>query len=292
MSKQPLGKTLLRNVIRHTDAHNKIQEETEMWKMRDWEIQTSDHKHLPNANIMRTFCIKTDKFSSDSAPLTRGALQGGHMHCDRVPDQSRNLSSGRERVSEHDDREARYWTRKLYEFEAGDPDRWGHSGFKELYPEEFDSDSDKSFTLKKTGRRKMKRSKSDTEECLSKRSKKSSLKKKKKKKNKDGKKKKEKSSSNDSGTDDKSDTKDKHRKKKRAKGRHKTKKSVKARRREEDSSSGDGNSDGIKGRRTKSRKKRKQDSLKDSDSELESNKKRRKNWRAAGEESSGGSSTD
>ncbi|KAM4589312.1 uncharacterized protein NKAPD1 isoform 1-T1 [Fundulus diaphanus] len=268
MSKQPLGKTLLRNVIRHTDAHNKIQEETEMWKMRDWEIQTSDHKHLPNANIMR-----------------------GHMHCDRVPDQSRSLSSGRERVSEHDDREARYWTRKLYEFEASDPDRWGHSGFKELYPEEFDSDSDKRFTLKKTDRRKMKRSKSDTEECLSKRSKKSSLKKKKKKKNKDGKKKKEKSSSNDSGTDDKSDTKDKHRKKKRAKGRHKTKKSVKARR-EEDSSSGDGNSDGIKGRRTKSRKKQKQDSLKDSDSESESNKKRRKNWRAAGEESSGGSSTD
>lgn len=24
MSKQPLGKTLLRNVIRHTDAHNKV----------------------------------------------------------------------------------------------------------------------------------------------------------------------------------------------------------------------------------------------------------------------------
>ncbi|KAA8594079.1 hypothetical protein FQN60_004913 [Etheostoma spectabile] len=107
MSKQPLGKTLLKNVIRHTDAHNKIQEEMEMWKMRNWEVHTSHPKHLSDTKNMR-----------------------GHMHCDRVSDRSR------ERVSEHDDREARYWSRKLYEFEANDPD----SGFKELYPEEFESD--------------------------------------------------------------------------------------------------------------------------------------------------------
>ncbi|KAM4742556.1 uncharacterized protein NKAPD1 isoform 2-T2 [Anableps anableps] len=271
MSKQPLGKTLLRNVIRHTDAHNKIQEEMEMWKMRDWEIQTSDHKHLPNTDVMR-----------------------GRMHCDRVPDQSRNMSAGREQASEHDDREARYWTRRLYEFEASDPDRWGHSGFKELYPEEFDSGSDKSVTVKKTRHRKMKKCKSDTEACLSKRSKKSSRKKKKKKKKKaeDGKRKKDESSSNDSGTDDRSDTKDKQRKKKRTKSRHKNKKSVKTRRKDEDSSSGESNSEGKKERRTNGRKKRKHDSLKDSDSELDSKKKRRKNWKAAGEESSDDSSTD
>lgn len=46
------------------------------------------------------------------------------MHCNRVPDQPRDLSRGRERVSEHDDREARYWTRKLYEFESNDTDRY------------------------------------------------------------------------------------------------------------------------------------------------------------------------
>ncbi|XP_014842308.1 PREDICTED: uncharacterized protein C11orf57 homolog isoform X1 [Poecilia mexicana] len=257
MAKQPLGKTLLRNVIRHTDAHNKIQEEMEMWKMRDWEIQASDHKHLPNADIMR-----------------------GGMHCDRVTDHPRNMSAGRERASEHDDREARYWTRRLYEFEAGDPDRWGHSGFKELYPEEFDTDSDKSVTIKKNRRHKMKKSKSDTEACLSKRSKKSSRRKKKKKK------KKAESSSDDSGMDNRSDTKDKQRKKKRGKGRHKNKKSVKTQRRDEDSSSEESNSGGKKERRTNSRKKRKRDSLKDSDSELDSKKKRRKNWKEAGEESS------
>ncbi|XP_033852287.3 uncharacterized protein NKAPD1-like isoform X3 [Acipenser ruthenus] len=40
MSRVPVGKVLLRNVIRHTDAHNKIQEESEMWKMREMEKQT------------------------------------------------------------------------------------------------------------------------------------------------------------------------------------------------------------------------------------------------------------
>uniref|UniRef100_A0A8C6WFI7 Zgc:162339 n=1 Tax=Neogobius melanostomus TaxID=47308 RepID=A0A8C6WFI7_9GOBI len=155
MSKQPIGKTLLRNVIRHTDAHNKIQEEMEMWKMREWETQTSQRKHLSAAASMR-----------------------GHMHCDQELDPSRHIS--RSRVSEHDDRDARYWTKQLYEFEAKDPDRWGHSGFKELYPEEFSSDSRDSSDSQKMTRTKGKKSRSAKEARLSKRSKKSSRKKKKK----------------------------------------------------------------------------------------------------------------
>ncbi|XP_023264286.1 uncharacterized protein NKAPD1 [Seriola lalandi dorsalis] len=267
MSKQPLGKTLLRNVIRHTDAHNKIQEEMEMWKMRGWE--TSHNKHFSDTECAR-----------------------GRMHCDRVPDEARDLSRGRERVSEHDDREARYWSRKLYEFEAKDPDRWGHSGFKELYPEEFESDSEKNRATKKLLRHKMKRSKSDTEASLSKHSKKSSRKKKKKKKKKDGevKRKKTMCSSSDDSSDDSSVTKDKQRRK-RTKSRRKDKKSAKARRRDDDSSSGDSD-DGGRKRQTHSRKKSKQDSHKDSDSGPNSEKKRRKNWRAAGEESSDHSSAD
>ncbi|XP_057695197.1 NKAP domain containing 1 [Corythoichthys intestinalis] len=130
MSKQTVGKTLLRNVIRHTDAHNKIQEESEMWKLRGWEVQMSNHSHVSATRTIR-----------------------GQMHCDRLPYESRVSS-------EHDDREARYWTKKLYEFEDNDPDRWGHSGFKELYPEEFESESDKSSTGKKEGhRRKVSKSK-------------------------------------------------------------------------------------------------------------------------------------
>ncbi|XP_049919874.1 NKAP domain containing 1 [Epinephelus moara] len=269
MSKQPLGKTLLRNVIRHTDAHNKIQEEMEMWKMRNWEVHRA-HKHLSDTKSLR-----------------------GQMHCDRVPDQPRDLSRSRERVSQHDDREARYWSRKLYEFEAGDPDRWGHSGFKELYPEEFESDSERNSGTKKIGRHKMKKSKSDTEASLSKRSKKSSRKKKKKKKKKDEEEKHKKAecSSSDSSSDDSSATKDKQRRK-RTKSRHKNKKIAKSRGRDEDSSSGDSDDEGERERRTQKRKKRKQDSHKDSDSGPDSKKKSRKNWKAAGEGGSDDSSRD
>ncbi|XP_059186618.1 NKAP domain containing 1 isoform X2 [Centropristis striata] len=275
MSKQTLGKTLLRNVIRHTDAHNKIQEEMEMWKMRGWQVQTPHRKHLSDTKSVR----------------------GQNMHCDRVPDHSRDMSRSRERVSEHDDREARYWSRKLYEFEAKDPDRWGHSGFKELYPEEFESDSEKSSAKKKMGRHKRKKSKSDTETSLSKRSKKSSRKKKKKKKKKDEQEKRKKaessssdSSSDDSSSDDSSATKEKQRKK-RTKSRHKNKKTAKTRGRDEESSSGDSNDEGERVRRTERHKKRKQDAHKDSDSGPNS-KKSRKNWQAAGEKSADGSSGD
>ncbi|XP_053176974.1 NKAP domain containing 1 [Scomber japonicus] len=264
MSKQPLGKTLLRNVIRHTDAHNKIQEEMEMWKMRGWEVKGPNHKHSA-----ATECVR------------------GSMHCDRVSDESRDQRRSRERASEHDDREARYWTRKLYEFEANDPDRWGHSGFKELYPDEFISDSEKNSSSKKMGRHKMKKSKSET--SLSKH-KKFSQKKKKKKKKKDegGKRKKDESSSS---SDDSSAAKDKQRRK-RTKSRHKNKKASKNRGREEDSSSGDSDDhhNRERERQTHSRKRRKQDSHKDSG--LDSKKKRRKNWKAVGEESSDDTSGD
>uniref|UniRef100_A0A2K5IZ86 NKAP domain containing 1 n=1 Tax=Colobus angolensis palliatus TaxID=336983 RepID=A0A2K5IZ86_COLAP len=75
MSRIPLGKVLLRNVIRHTDAHNKIQEESDMWKIRELEKQMED------------------------------AYRGTKRKM--LPSSS----------------------------------RWGHSGYKELYPEEFETDS-------------------------------------------------------------------------------------------------------------------------------------------------------
>ncbi|KAF7669253.1 hypothetical protein LDENG_00209360 [Lucifuga dentata] len=246
MSRLPMGKMLLWNIIRHTDAHNKIQEEAEMWKMRDWETQTSNHRHLP-ADCMR-----------------------GHMHCDRVPDYSQNLIRSRERSSGHDDRKARYWSRKLYEFEANDPERWGHSGFKELYPEEFESDSDESGGTKKNSHHKTKKSKSNPN---SKCSKKSSGKKKKKRKNEKKKRKRAECLSRDSSSDDSSASKSKQRKK-RTKVRHKNKKSA---RNKEDSSSGDGGEEGEKERRGHTHKKRKLD--KGSDSGLDSRKRRRKDWK-------------
>ncbi|XP_034025034.1 uncharacterized protein NKAPD1 [Thalassophryne amazonica] len=257
MSKLPTGKTLLRNVIRHRDAHNKIQEEMEMWKMRDWEMQMSQHKHLS-----ATECVR------------------GRMHCDRMTDYSRAVDQSRECVSDGSDRVARYWTRKLYEFEASDPDRWGHSGFKELYPEVFESEGEEAGGTKESGRHKMKKSKSGTETRLSKHSKKS---RKKKKKKDDDKQKKVECLSSSGGGGDINDGGDRRRRKV-SKSRHKSKKTPKPRGRQEDSS------DDEEDRRACTPKKRKSDSNRDSC--LESHKKKRKNWKTAGEEKSDDSSGD
>ncbi|XP_060643061.2 uncharacterized protein NKAPD1 [Anolis sagrei] len=127
MSHVPLGKVLLRNVIRHTGAHNKIQEESEMWKIREMEKQSKDiywgkqPRMLPKSSSNR---MRSDGFDEE---------QG---NC-----KARNLASMSAAVDE-DLRHARYWNKKLYEYEANMPDRWGHSGYRELYPEEFDTDSD------------------------------------------------------------------------------------------------------------------------------------------------------
>ncbi|KAF3818013.1 hypothetical protein GH733_014885 [Mirounga leonina] len=68
MSRVPLGKVLLRNVIRQTDAHNKIQEESDMWKIRELEKQMEDayrgtkRKMLPSSS--RRMC--SDGFDEES----------------------------------------------------------------------------------------------------------------------------------------------------------------------------------------------------------------------------------
>ncbi|XP_028823760.1 uncharacterized protein NKAPD1 [Denticeps clupeoides] len=170
MSGVPMGKVLLRNVIRHTDAHNKIQEESEMWKLRDMEKQASDPKWTSSR---------------------------GHMHCDRYinPAPRRGRHEEKRCLSDREERDARYWTRKLYDFESNDPDRWGHSGFKELYPEEFKTDSEGEANGDENLQQKKKKLSLDSER--GKRSKKPKKKKKKKEK-----KKQSQSDSNNSGGDE------------------------------------------------------------------------------------------
>ncbi|XP_032977724.1 uncharacterized protein NKAPD1 isoform X1 [Rhinolophus ferrumequinum] len=125
MSRVPLGKVLLRNVIRHTDAHNKIQEESDMWKIRELEKQMEDayrgtkRKMLPSSSSR----MRSDGFDEETQrdywrPKSEisGALEDNFL-------------------------KAKSWNKKLYDYEADMPDRWGHSGYKELYPEEFETDS-------------------------------------------------------------------------------------------------------------------------------------------------------
>ncbi|XP_012585379.1 PREDICTED: uncharacterized protein C11orf57 homolog isoform X3 [Condylura cristata] len=125
MSRVPLGKVLLRNVIRHTDAHNKIQEESDMWKIRELEKQMEDayrgtkRKILPSSSSR----MRSDGFDEESQ---------------RDYWRPKNEISG---TLEDDFLKAKAWNKKLYDYEANMPDRWGHSGYKELYPEEFETDS-------------------------------------------------------------------------------------------------------------------------------------------------------
>ncbi|KAK2099468.1 NKAP Domain Containing 1 [Saguinus oedipus] len=149
MSRIPLGKVLLRNVIRHTDAHNKdrsneimeedleikyvhvlwIQEESDMWKIRELEKQMEDayrgtkRKMLPSSSSLFHDRMRSDGFDEESQ---------------RDYWRPKNEISG---TLEDDFLKAKSWNKKLYDYEANMPDRWGHSGYKELYPEEFETDS-------------------------------------------------------------------------------------------------------------------------------------------------------
>ncbi|CAL8334924.1 unnamed protein product [Boreogadus saida] len=262
------GKFLLRNVLRHTDAHNKIQEEKEMWKMRGSQTQTPE--------------------------VSTREAQRGNMHCDRVSDCPKS------RPSEQDDQAARYWSRKLYEFEANDPDRWGHSGFKELYPEEFSSDSegeDADHRTKKTKR----------ELSVSKRSKKSKEKKKKKKKKKkededekeeeEGKRKKADVSSSSETQSARSKERRKSGKSKHHKGKRRRR--SRSRRRDTGESSSQGMGEELdRERRTRCGKKRKHDANRDTDSGPDGARKKRgggsgrKDWKEPAEGNSDDSSAD
>lgn len=254
MAKVPVGKVLLRNVIRHTDAHNKIQEESEMWKLRDMERKTSSPRESKHSWSTRS-SMHCDRYLKESEGSARGRL------------------GGRACLSERDEREARYWTRKLYEFEANDPDRWGHSGFKELYPEEFQSD-------RETDDAKHRRNgKDQTSTEKQKKTRKSSKRKKKKKKTK------QRTEGSDSESDS-SATDGAKRKRKSGKSKHRRKKAHKHKATEEDSSTDDCESDR---RREKTRRKRRGTVI---DTQTEPERKKRKNWKAANEEKSEDSSED
>nr|XP_017523029.1 uncharacterized protein NKAPD1 isoform X4 [Manis javanica] len=125
MSRVPLGKVLLRNVIRHTDAHNKIQEESDMWKIRELERQMED-------------AYRGTKRKMSPSSSSRMRSDGFDEESQRDYWRPKNEISG---ALEDDFLKAKSWNKKLYDYEANMPDRWGHSGYKELYPEEFETDS-------------------------------------------------------------------------------------------------------------------------------------------------------
>ncbi|KAH9509214.1 hypothetical protein Btru_046450 [Bulinus truncatus] len=136
------AKSLLRNVIRHTDTHNRHLEEAEMWNL-----------HSKIKNHCNSSDDKTDKQNERKYKNNEGRnfkdqdIQSSFLYDDREEVEWRRRGTKRAHMDdEPGDREGQagsqstYWLRQLHSFEEADPDRWGHSGFKELYPEVYDSD--------------------------------------------------------------------------------------------------------------------------------------------------------
>ncbi|KAI5943341.1 hypothetical protein MM560_G66n321 [Manis javanica] len=108
------------------DAHNKIQEESDMWKIRELERQMED-------------AYRGTKRKMSPSSSSRMRSDGFDEESQRDYWRPKNEISG---ALEDDFLKAKSWNKKLYDYEANMPDRWGHSGYKELYPEEFETDSD------------------------------------------------------------------------------------------------------------------------------------------------------
>ncbi|XP_069325040.1 uncharacterized protein NKAPD1 isoform X4 [Eulemur rufifrons] len=104
----------------------KIQEESDMWKIRELEKQMEDDYHGTKRKMLPSSSsrMRSDGFDEES--------QRGYWR-------PKNDISG---TLEDDFLKAKSWNKKMYDYEANMPDRWGHSGYKELYPEEFETDSD------------------------------------------------------------------------------------------------------------------------------------------------------
>ncbi|XP_062587902.1 uncharacterized protein NKAPD1-like isoform X1 [Saccostrea cucullata] len=115
------SKTLLKNHIRHATSHNKIVEESLMWRQYE----------MMNAEKCQETSRKS-KYSKDE------------------PHKQERQKSSRDRFSTPSERSSSldqskpsfYWTKELQRAKEAIPDRWDHSGYKELHPEEFLSGSD------------------------------------------------------------------------------------------------------------------------------------------------------
>ncbi|KAK3750539.1 hypothetical protein RRG08_013916 [Elysia crispata] len=145
------AKSLLRNMIRHTDTHNRLLEEAEMWqlhkRMKDGSSSPEDIDRrggkgsggLKEPKIENSF-LYDDRRAVDSPTQSRyGQKRRAHMDEEGLGcilmKRGGELSGDQRGQSS-----STYWQRQLFKAEENDSDRWGHGGFKELYPQDFASD--------------------------------------------------------------------------------------------------------------------------------------------------------
>ncbi|OTF80819.1 hypothetical protein BLA29_009796 [Euroglyphus maynei] len=97
--------------VSKADFQNRRKEEELMWKAR---------QNFINVNGKRKFNEIDDRRSSDEQ---------------NYDDQQQSGSKSKTKPNNK-------WMKKLMNVESKQPERWGHDGYKELYPEEFSSSSD------------------------------------------------------------------------------------------------------------------------------------------------------
>lgn len=132
------AKDLLRNTISSVDHHNRVLEEQEMW--RQWELEQG-----------LTMMVSDEAIKAHCAPEEPSASSG----------RKRPRSHSSSGDSNQEAKRSFHWTRQLAMAKETDPERWGHSGYRELYPEEFkpsppSSSCDGSETKKRSKRHKKK----------------------------------------------------------------------------------------------------------------------------------------
>nr|KAF6438385.1 NKAP domain containing 1 [Molossus molossus] len=210
----------------------------------------------------------------------------------------RNEISG---ALEDDFLKAKSWNKKLYDYEANMPDRWGHSGYKELYPEEFETDSDHQDIT--NGKKRSPQVKSSTHESHKhKKSKKSHKKKQKKKSHKKQKKSKKEAaavtadSSNEFSeeTGASSTRKQPHKRKKKSRKKSLKKPALVLEAESDTSQSDDSASSSSEERDTKKTKREKRDKVNIPvvSNEIQERTNKRTNWKVATDERSAESSED
>ncbi|KAJ6223825.1 hypothetical protein RDWZM_002370 [Blomia tropicalis] len=116
------GKKLLQSTIQSTNSQNKILEQKLMWDLYESKRTGDIKQKRDNENDQRRkLNDRKRKRTNDSISIS---------DCSDEPS-----------LNEVGDK---YWLKKLIKEESKQPDRWDHTGFKELYPEEFPTDHDSS----------------------------------------------------------------------------------------------------------------------------------------------------
>jgi len=135
-----VSRTVLTNYIRHVDTHNRIQEENDCWRQRLSQTH-QDEATLRNGPTKRVTKVPGVRHTLG----TNSSLHGAHM--DNAAETVAVSYLGRGDADRRGDGErSTYWMKELYKAEQQDPDRWGHSGYHDLYPDDFTEDkvSDKT----------------------------------------------------------------------------------------------------------------------------------------------------